>query len=89
MTIDEIDVRLGEIDKILEQPEADLDALQEEVRSLNEERETLRKAAKEAEETRKAIAEGLGETKEHQEETKIMTNEEIRKSTEYVEAFAR
>lgn len=89
MTIDEIDVRLGEIDKILEQPEADLDALQEEVRSLNEERETLRKAAKEAEETRKAIAEGLGETKEHQEETKIMTNEEIRKSNEYVEAFAR
>lgn len=89
MTIDEIEVRLGEIDKILEQPEADLDALQEEVRSLNEERETLRKAAKEAEETRKAIAEGLGETKEHQEETKIMTNEEIRKSPEYVEAFAR
>lgn len=89
MTIDEIDIRLGEIDKILEQPEADLDALQEEVRSLNEERETLRKAAKEAEETRKAVAEGCGETKEHQEETKIMTNEEIRKSTEYVEAFAR
>ena len=83
MTIEEIEVRLGEIDKMLEQPEADLDALQEEVRTLNVEREELRKAAAEAEETRKAIAEGnLGETKEHHEETKTMTMEEIRKSPE-------
>ena len=88
-TIDEIETRLSEIKTMLDQPEADLDALEEEVRSLNSEREELRKSAAEAEEKRKAIADGLGETKEHKEETKTMTIDEIRSSTEYVDAFAR
>ena len=87
-TIEEIETRLAEIKAELEKPEADLDALEQETRSLKAEREELRKAAKEAEEKRKAIAAGLGDTKEKQEEKKPMTVEEIRKSKAYVDAFA-
>ena len=75
--------------KLGSQPEADLDALQNEVRSLNEQREELRKAAKEAAEKRAAIAAGLGKVTEKQEEKPTMNIEEIRKSPEYVDAFAR
>lgn len=88
-TIEEIEKRLSEITAELDQPEADLDALQEEVRSLNEQREELRKAAKEAAEKRAAIAAGLGKVTEKQEEKPTMNIEEIRKSPEYVDAFAR
>lgn len=88
-TIEEIEKRLSEITAELDQPEADLDALQEEVRSLNEQRDELRKAAKEAAEKRAAIAAGLGKVTEKQEEKPIMNIEEIRKSPEYVDAFAR
>lgn len=87
-TIDEIETRLSEIKNEIEQPEADLDALDEEVRALNSERDELRKAAKEAEEKRAAIANGLGEIKEKQEEKKPMGNEEIRNSKAYIDAFA-
>ena len=95
MTIDEIIARQGEIEQrkaeieaTLETPEADLDALNEEARQLmtekaqlDEQLAELKKAAEEAEETRRKIAEGeLGETKEeHKEETK-MTDLEIRSS---------
>ena len=88
-TIEEIEKRLSEITAELDQPEADLDALQEEVRSLNEQRDELRKAAKEAAEKRAAIAAGLGKVTEKQEEKPTMNIEEIRKSPEYVDAFAR
>lgn len=90
MSIEEIEIRMGEINAELERPEADLDALQEEVRSLNEQKEELRKAAKLEEETRIAVADGAGETKEKStDEVKTMSLEEIRKSPEYVDAFAR
>jgi HK97 family phage major capsid protein len=88
MTIEEIETRMDAIKAELESPEADLDALQEEVRSLTAEREELRKAAKEAEEKRLAIANGLGEVKEKQEEEKTMTVDEIRSSKDYIVAFA-
>lgn len=88
MRIDEIETRLAEIKTEIENPEADLDSLQEEVRSLNAEREELRKAAEKAEETRKAIAAGLGTTTEKCEEKKPMSMEEIRNSKAYVDAFA-
>ena len=88
-TIEEIEKRLSEITAELDQPEADLDALHEEVRSLNEQRDELRKAAKEAAEKRAAIAAGLGKVTEKQEEKPTMNIEEIRKSPEYVDAFAR
>lgn len=88
MTIEEIETRLAEIKTELDTPEADLDKFQDEVRSLTEQRDELRKSAKEAEEKRAAIANGLGEVKEKQEEEKTMTVEEIRSSKEYIDAFA-
>lgn len=88
MTIEEIETRMSEIKTELEAPETDLDALQEEVRSLNEAREALKKSAAEAAEKRAAIANGLGETHEKMEEKKTMTNEEIRSTAAYVNAYA-
>ena len=92
----EIEQRAAEIETILENPEADLDALNEEARQLVTEKaqlekqlEGLRKAAKEAEEQRKAVAEGAGETKETFEEEKKMTDLEIRGSAEYAEAYKK
>jgi len=91
----EIEQRAAEIESILETPEADLDALNEEARQLVTEKaqleaqlDELRTEAEQAEETRKKIAEGeIGETKEtHKEETK-MTDLEVRASAEYCEAF--
>ena len=88
MRIEEIETRLAEIKTEIESPEADLDALQEEVRNLNAERGELRKAAEKAEETRRAIAAGLGTTQEKHEEKKPMSNEEIRNSKAYIDAYA-
>ena len=90
----EIEQRAAEIEATLENPEADLDALNEEARGLVAEKaqleaqlDELRKAAEEAEEERKAVAEGAGETKEEIKEEIKMTDLEIRGSAEYAEAF--
>ena len=90
MTIEEIEVRLSEIKTELDNPEADLDKLQEEVRTLNNQRDELRKAAKEAAEKRAEIANGLGETIEKNEEKEVRTMniEELRNSKEYINAYA-
>lgn len=92
----EIETRSKEIEAELEQDGADLDALKEEARKLVDERdqlniqlEELKKAAEEAEEIRKAVAEGAGETKETFEEEKKMTDLEIRSSAEYCEAYKK
>ncbi|MBR3237320.1 MAG: phage major capsid protein, partial [Oscillospiraceae bacterium] len=91
----EIEERKAQIDAEVEKPEADLDALNEEARKLAEESEQLihqleelRAEAERAEEERKAVAEGAGETKEHFEEEKKMDLKEIRSSVEYMDAFA-
>ena len=92
----EIEQRKAEVDAALEAPEADLDALGEEARKLTEESdqltkqlEELRKAAEEAEEERRAVAEGAGETKEEIKEETKMTDMEIRNSAEYCEAYKK
>ena len=91
----EIEQRKAEIDAALEQPEADLVALEEEARQLadesvqlNTQLEELKKQAEEAEEARKAVENGAGTTKEENMEDKTMTIEELRSSSEYVEAYA-
>lgn len=90
MTIEEIETRMAEIKQEIETPDADLDALTEETRKLVAEKEEIRKTAREEEEQRRKIAEGAGEVKEiHESEEKPMTVEEIRNSTEYIDAFAR
>ena len=102
MTIDEIMSRQGEIeertkaiDAELETEGADLDALQEEARSLaaekaalNDQLEELKKKAAEEAEARKAVENGAGVTKEENREDTKMTIEELRSSAEYVEAYA-
>ena len=92
----EIEQRKAEVDAALEAPEADLDALGEEARKLTEESdqltkqlEELRKAAEEAEEERRAVAEGAGETKEEIKEETKMSDLEIRNSAEYCEAYKK
>ena len=92
----EIEQRKAEVDAALEAPEADLDALGEEARKLTEESdqltkqlEELRKAAEEAEEERRAVAEGAGETKEEIKEETKMSDLEIRNSAEDCEAYKK
>ena len=90
MNIEEIETRLAAIKTEIESPEADLDALTEETRNLIAEKEEIRRKASEEEEQRRKVAEGAGEVKEiHESEVTPMTIEEIRSSTEYVDAFAR
>ncbi len=90
----EIEERKAQIDAEVENPEADLDALNEEARRLAEESdqlihqlEELKAEAERAEEERKAVAEGAGEIKESFEEEKKMSDLEMRGSAQYAEAF--
>ena len=93
MSIDQIEERKNAIVGELDNEGADLDALEAEMRSLNEELE-VRKAdeAKKAE-IRQAIADGnVGEVvieKKFEERANTMTNNEVRATKEYVDAFAR
>lgn len=88
--IQEIETRLSEIRTELEAPDANLDALQEEVRSLQAERDQLRAEAARREELRRTVANGSGTVTETvTPETTTQTDDEVRRSTEYVDAFAR
>ena len=93
MTIEQLESRKKEIVGLMDNDGANLDELEAEVREINAELE--KRAADEAkrEEIRKAIANdsvSAPVVKEFKEEKREMkTNEEIRASQEYVEAFAR
>ncbi len=88
-TIQEIEARLAQIKNEMENPEADLDKLQEEVRSLNAMKAELAEKAKADAEKRRQIAEGLGTTQEtHVAEPEQRTLDDIRKSREYIDAYA-
>ena len=88
-TIQEIEARLAQIKNEMENPESDLDKLQEEVRSLNAMKAELAEKAKADAEKRRQIAEGLGSTQEHHAaEPEQRTLDDIRKSREYIDAYA-
>lgn len=94
LTIDQIEERKSAIVAELDNEDADLDALENEMRSLNDELE-VRKAdeAKKAE-IRQAIADEKVdvvtiEKKSDQGERTMRTNDEVRATKEYVDAFAR
>ena len=87
-TLEEIEARMAEIKNELEKPEADLDALQEEVRSLTAEKAQLKANAQKAEELRKAVADGMGTTVETRKETENKGVDEIRNSKRYIDAYA-
>ena len=90
-TADELIERRSAIATEIEAPDADLDALEEEARSINTELETRKVEEAKRNEIREAVANGAGETIEEikeEREIKPMTIEEIRNSKEYVDAFA-
>lgn len=89
MTIEQLEERKAAIVAELDAPEADLDALESEARSIKEELESRKAEAAKKAEIRAAVANGNGEVIEKMkvEETK-MTNNEIRSSAEYINAYA-
>jgi len=91
MTVEELEARKAEIVTELDNEGADLDALENEVRSIKEELES--RAAEEAKkvEIRKTVAEAPAPVieKVSEEKREMKTNEEIRASKEYIDAFAR
>ena len=90
MTIEQLEERKEAIVAELDAPEADLDALEEEARAIREEIESRKAEEAKRNEIRANVASGAGIVTEKikEEETKKMTNEEIRASKEYVEAYA-
>lgn len=86
----ELEARKAAIAQEVEAEDADLDALEAEIRSINEELETRKAEEAQKVEIRKAVAEGEGKTIEKlpTEERKEMKNEEIRNSKQYIDAYA-
>ena len=92
MTIEELEARKAAIVAELDVEGADLDALEAEVKSIKEEMENRKAAEAQKEEIRQTVAESPAPVvvQEFKEEKRDMkTNEEIRASKEYVDAFAR
>ena len=91
MSINELEERKQNIVSELDTEGADLDALEAEMKAINAEVETRRAAEVKKEEIRKTVTEGAGVVVERFEEEKrdMKTNDEVRASKEYVDAFAR
>ena len=89
MSVEQLEARMAEIKNEIEVDGADLNALEEEVRGIKAELEERAKVEAQKVELRKAVAEGKGKVIEKKEEKNTMTNEEIRASKEYVDAYAR
>ena len=92
MTIEQIEERKTAIVAELDNEGADLDALETEMRSLNAEVEARKAAEAQKAEIRSAVASGeVGEVVKTitEEKREMKTNEEIRASKEYIDAFAR
>jgi len=89
MSVEQIEARKAEIGVECTTEGADLDALQEELRKLNEELESRKAAEAKREEIRRAVAAGAGKTVTTPvEQDKTPTLDEIRSSAEYVNAYA-
>ena len=92
MTIEELETRKQAIPGELDIEGADLDALEAELKSINAELENRKAVEAQKEEIRQTVAESAAPVviQEFKEEKRDMrTNEEIRASKEYVDAFAR
>ena len=90
MTVEQLEERKAAIAAELDNPEADLDALEAEARAIRDELEHRKDEAAKKAEIRRAVANGMGETIEKPivEERKKMTIEELRNSAEYINAYA-
>ena len=89
MSVEELEARKVEIGNLLDAEDADLDALEAEVRSIKEELENRLKVEAQKNEIRKTVAAGAGDVVSEIKEAKRMTNNEIRNSKEYIDAFAK
>ena len=89
-TIEELETRKAEIAAEVDNEDADLNELEEEVRAINEEMEARKAAEAQKAEIRSAVAMGEGVTVEkiEPEVKKMPNNEEVRNSKEYMDAFA-
>lgn len=91
MTVEELNERKNQIVTEAEAKDANLDELEAEMRSINDELEKRKADEAKRAEIRAAVAAGEGETIqtfEVKEEKKVMTNAEIRNSHEYNVAYA-
>ena len=94
MTIEELEARKSEIATELDAPEADLDALEAEARSIKEEIEARAAIEAKKNEIRAAVAGGAGqiitktESKEDRSKMPEKSMKEIVNSREYVDAYA-
>jgi HK97 family phage major capsid protein len=83
---EEVEERAAAILSEMDTEDADLDALQAEAEAIEERRAAIIEERKQAAE---AVLKGSGEVIEERKEETKMTLAEIRKSTEYVDAFAK
>ena len=88
LSVEQLEARKAEIAAELDLPDADLDALETEVRAIKEELEARKAAENQREEIRKAVAAGAGTVITEIKEEAKMTNNEIRNSKAYIDAFA-
>lgn len=91
MSINELEERKQNIVSELDTEGADLDALEAEMKAINAEVEARRAAEVKKEEIRKTVTKGAGVVVEafKEEKREMKTNDEIRASKEYIDAFAR
>lgn len=88
MTVEQIEARKAEIAKELETEGADLDKLQEEVKSLNAEMEARKAAEAKRAEIRKAVAAGAGQVVAAAPAATAEKPAEVRNSKAYIDAYA-
>ena len=88
LSVEQLEARKAEIAAELDLPDADLDALETEVRAIKEELDARKAAENQREEIRKAVAAGAGTVITEIKEEAKMTNNEIRNSKAYIDAFA-
>ena len=87
-TIEELEARKLAIASEMDAEGADLDALTDEVRRINAEMETRKAAEAKKNEIRKAVAAGKGQVIESAPKTERKSNDEIRSSEAYINAYA-
>lgn len=89
MTVEQLEERRSAIVAELDKPDANLDALEKEAREIKEELETRKADEAKKAEIRSSIAKGEGTVMQNfkQEVPAVKTDEEIRSSAEYCEAW--
>lgn len=90
MSVEQLEERRAAIANEIENPDADLDALEKEAREIKDELEARKQAEAKKAEIRSAVAQGAGTVISKPEEIKkeVPTMEEIRNSKEYIDAYA-